>query len=249
MSGVAHLRHPRLLAAPLLSGALLLAMIAYGGMDPARPAGAEAYQARVRQAVQAVPYGIGRWTGMDVQSSLSAIRLLRPNIILQRRYTNQDTGESVAILIVHCGDVRDMQGHYPPNCYPAHGWTRGPAAAVQIPVRTGVGEDGGVAVAGETSYSATDYQFVRSDDGLEERMRVCNFFVLPGGGGGRRVFANIGAVDAASRGVASAGLGAGQVQILASGSMPPERREEVVRTFVEAIEPAIRVIAGGINGG
>jgi hypothetical protein len=220
--------------APALSVALLVTMIARAGVEPQRPPGVEAYHARVREAVKAIPFGIDSWIGEPVETSLAAVRLLRPNILMERRYTDPQTGASLGLLVVHCTDVRDMIGHYPPNCYPASGWQLRSAAARSIPTEHG-------------DYPATEYRFVRAADGLERPLAVTNFFVLPRPDA--QVFPDIDAVNRAARGKATAGLGAAQIQVLGGESLPPERRAAIVAKFIQAIEPAIRVIATGANGG
>jgi hypothetical protein len=86
------------------------------------PEDAEDYHRAIRDAVNAIPHQIGPWEGADEEVTPAAIELLRPNIIMARRYTHQDTGQVVSLLIVHCKDARDLMGHYPPVCYPAQGW-------------------------------------------------------------------------------------------------------------------------------
>jgi len=54
-------------------------------------------------------------------------------------------------MIVHCGDVRDMIGHYPPVCYPANGWKPGPSAPTGIQVN-------------QEDATAYRYEFSRNDE-------------------------------------------------------------------------------------
>ena len=81
------------------------------------------YHAAIREAASRVPYFIGDYVGEDVSVPQSAVELLKPNVILSRRYTNSRTGAIVDFLFVHCEDAQDMLGHHPPVCYPAHGWS------------------------------------------------------------------------------------------------------------------------------
>jgi hypothetical protein len=86
------------------------------------PDDAEDYHANVREVVSAIPRSLGPWEGVDEEATPAAIELLRPNILLTRRYTHRVTGDVVSLLLVHCKDARDLMGHYPPVCYPSQGW-------------------------------------------------------------------------------------------------------------------------------
>ncbi len=129
--------------------------------------------AMVQQAVDAVPYRVGSWVGEDVEVPPSAIEILRPNAILSRRYDRLGGGGSMQLLIVHCSDARDMQGHHPPVCYPAHGWMRSRERS-----------DNGtcsIQVGGE-ELRLRIYNFRMLDSlGGEKHLRVFNYFLLPDG--------------------------------------------------------------------
>jgi Protein of unknown function (DUF3485) len=109
---------------PMVSILMLLGMIAEARTH-VQPAVAEPHLARCRAAIDAFPITIrgawGVWMGRDTDVPVSATQLLRPNKILSRDYLNDATKTTVSLLIVDCGDARDLQGHYPPNCYPAQG--------------------------------------------------------------------------------------------------------------------------------
>lgn len=216
--------------APALSGALIAGMLVVGGTNARPPEHVDAYHARVRDAVLAVPYRIGSFVGVNTESSVAAVRLLRPNAMLQRQYTDPETGHSVALLIVHCGDVRDMLGHYPPVCYPAHGWRQERVTPDTITVNG-------------QRMPARRYEFARTDMGLEQRMEILNFFVMPASGA--QVLPDMEELNRASRAHARAGLGSAQVQMLGLATLPSDRRESVKADFVRAIEPVIRAIAEG----
>ncbi len=118
-----------MLGAPLLSVLMLLGMLLEASTH-LQPRDAEAYHARVRDAVGEVRDDariIGTWFGRDEEIPQVAVQLLRPNIMLSRTYTdslNRDMskqGRTAYVLIVACKDSRDMLGHYPPICYPGQG--------------------------------------------------------------------------------------------------------------------------------
>ena len=172
--------------------------------DPA----AMARQEAVAAAVEAAPYQIGRWLGTDIPVPRAAVELLRPNAILSRRFRRAEGGYSVSLLVVHCMDVRDMGGHYPPVCYPSAGWlsTEDPASGEATL------EVGGRRLPVEM------YAFRRIEGGIREsRIRVYNFFVLPDGG----VTADIAKLRGRSERLALSAEGVAQIQIITAIEMPP----------------------------
>ena len=86
------------------------------------PANTEPYHMRIRDAADKSPDRIGDWIGQSIETPPSAIKLLRPNVIISKYYLNYVTGQWASVLIVDCSDARDLIGHYPPNCYPSQGW-------------------------------------------------------------------------------------------------------------------------------
>lgn len=220
--------------APVLCAAVLLAEMRFGFMAVPVTPGVEEYQADVRVAMERMPYRVGDWIGADVAVPTSAVRLLKPNMLLQRRYTNTTTNEVVSVLIVHCGDVNDMLGHYPPVCYPASGWTEESR------------EDTSAPLAG-AEYPARLYVFRRLSRGTDQTMTVMNFFVLPDAQ--EHIVSNMERLQRLAQRREAAGLGSAQVQIVGGEGMTEERRREVVALFVGALEPIIREIAEGVNRG
>ncbi len=216
--------------APLLAALMLAVMLVLSPFSVKAVEGADRYFDGVRDVVSDTPYKIGDWIGRDQEVAPAAVRLLRPTVILQRTYKHRSTGQSVSLLVVHCADTRDMQGHYPPICYPAHGWTN-----------TGF-EEWSIAVAGQ-SLPARQYTFERVRGGSTTQMRVVNFFVLPSSGA--QFFPEISAVDRASRDIRAAGLGAAQVQIITTDPRVDLSTDGVVGEFVSHLERALRVIAEG----
>ncbi len=196
--------------------------------------GAPEYFDRVALAIERVPYRVGRWIGRDVDTTPAAVRLLRPNKLMQRRYTDPATGEEVSLLIVHCGDVRDMAGHYPPVCYPAHGWKEiENTEAYEV-----------ISLLGQTA-RARLYRFTQGREGVVREMLVVNFFVLPGEG--QFVTHNMDDLERATQRRAIATLGSAQVQILVDHGMSEESRRQTVAEFVRAIEPSLREVARGVE--
>lgn len=218
---------------PFVAFGLLVAIALFKGFVPAKTAGVDEYFEAVRISVERIPYRIGSWVGRDGVPSEAAQRLLKPNKIMHRDYIDPATGARVGLLVVHCGDVRDMLGHWPPNCYPANGWVE-------------QGREDATFMMGGLTMPAKDYSFVRGADSLTRtHQRIFNFFVLPESD--RDIVANMDEVTRASQRRLAAGLGAAQVQILTPQSMTDAERAAVVEQFIRAIEPTIQTIAQGVS--
>src|SRR5262245_46366259 len=219
-------------AAPFLCAAILVALLIRGGVSAGRPLGTNDYRARVRAALEAIPYKIGPAVGLDVPPTPAAQKLLSPNKIIERRYIDPTTGAGFSILIVHCGDVRDMIGHFPPVCYPANGWRARGASSLELEIN------------GEHA-NAVRYEFSRLDEVIERRMSVLNFFVIPEEGA--TFFPSMDAVERASRSSETGGLGVAQVQIVVPEESGQQWQQTIVRETLAAISPALRTIAQGIK--
>jgi exosortase len=214
--------------APVAAVVLLAAALILGGFDAARPASAPEYQARVAAAIRALPYRLGRAVGLDRPVRPGALRILRPNAILERQYLDAGSGEGFGLTIVHCSDARDLEDHYPPRCYPANGWTSGPAQELAL-------EAQGIEVP------ARVYRFVRQSDRGESRARVLSFFVLPGD----TISSDMSAVTAASRSTARAGLGAAHIMVSFDGGADDDAIRRLMGPVLEDLLPVVRTIQGG----
>lgn len=199
-----------------------------------RPASPEVgpYFDRVAERVHGVPYTLGTWVGRDAEVVPAARELLRPNAIVQRRYSRLEDGAWFDVILVHCGDVRDMQGHYPPVCYPAAGW--------EI--------DGGtptVAGIGDRGVPATEYRAVWPHDRTVPPVRIVLMFAMPGDG--VQFAREMGALRAAARTSARAEMGVLQVQVLTPTTMDERTRRELLPQVWRMLEPVVREVAGGPN--
>src|SRR6185503_4134420 len=195
----------------ILSPWLTLAVLA--GMAywlPARAefdAQAESRKAEVAAALQRVPLFIGDWVGKGWDEiPREAQQLLRPNAIMGRTYSRLG-GPSLNILVVHCGDARDMIGHYPPVCYPSAGW---------LDVEPEPGADTTVR-AGSIELPVRAYRFRRiREHGQEDVIRILNAFILPDGSMTR----DIDDINRQSERLAVSVQGVAQVQIMVAAAMP-----------------------------
>src|ERR1700722_12212163 len=109
-------------AAPAACVALMLGMIAENATH-ITPANAGPYHAAARLAVESIPTKIGSWSRKDEKIPREAIKLLRPNVICCWKYSDNDVSHPrwydrwASLLVDQCRDARDMNGHWPPNCY------------------------------------------------------------------------------------------------------------------------------------
>lgn len=216
------------LFAPPLAAAILLASMAIGGVDVVPVPGREAYFGQVADEVQGIPYAIEDWRGEDQEVIQAARKLLKPNAMVQRRYVRPGEG-SFGLLVVHCKDVRDMEGHYPPICYPSQGWTADGRSSETITVD-------------DETVPMRRYIFERNV-GLEtNRIVVWNVFVMPGQ---EHLMADIDGLTRAARSTRRAGLGAAQIQVLMPEGSGQER--PVVEACLRSLLPMIRTIAEGTH--
>jgi hypothetical protein len=174
----------------------------------------------IRAARETVPYCVGDWVGRDVEPAPAVVAMLRPSVLLQRGYRNLRTGESATVLFVRCGDARDLMGHYPPVCYPAHG--RG--------LVTARGRDFRV---GSMAISGMRYRFAATGAASPGEIVVDNFMALPSGRFGR----DMDAVDAVARDPRLRQLGAAEMQVVTDAEMTDARRDEVFETLVASYSP------------
>lgn len=219
-------------AAPVVSFALLVVILLTRGAGAQAPPGAEAYHEEVAAAIERIPYKIGDWVGTDVEAPPAAQQLLRPNKLMQRRYENIVTGRTMSVLIVHCKDSRDMVGHFPPVCYPSNGWSAQGAQEASFALASG-------------TFPARVYRFNRIVEGVEQRLRVFSFFVVPAGEA--EIASDYDALNAASRDRRLTGLGAAQVQLIGGEGFTEAERRAVIDEFIQALTPVIRLIGEGVQ--
>lgn len=217
--------------APLISAGILLALAVARLWTEAPSADTTAYMARVAERIDAMPYRIGRFIGVDAEVTPGAVELLQPNRILQRRFKDPVTGEQFSLVIVHCKIAKDMAGHFPPNCYPRAGWEATEEA------------DTVSLEAADTIVNASLYHFSLDNGLLPTRIDILNFFVVPSGP--QRYGSDMRLIDLASRSAAGSRLGAAQVQIITPRGMDEATRESIWAQTMDVALPVLTEIAGG----
>jgi len=219
--------------APLVCAIMLVALMGLHQTSGFSEEQVEAYHERIKQAAREIPYKIGEnWHGIDRDITPAAQRLLRPNVLFQRTYTNQITKESADLLFVHCGYIRDMQGHYPPNCYPAHGWQKSGQTPTTIRI-------------GPSQYPANRFTFDKSFRSQQSEIVVTNFFIVASEE--QPVLRDMGDLRRLGERRRRNALGSAQVQVVTSSEMPAAEREEVVALFLEALKPIVETIGDGVK--
>lgn len=211
---------PAILLTPLLLAGMFAERRAL--LTPEDPA---PYHERVKEAVDATPARAAGWEGTRADIPTPARELLRPNVILARRYASTDGPGVATLLVVHCSDSRDLGGHHPPVCYPATGWTTSAAEAVEIQLS-------------DARLPAMRYEFTQNVQGEEHRQVVYAFFVLPDHG----VEREINVVRAAAADYRLRRFGAAQIQVVMPGSFSASTERRIVSDLVTLTEPAIRAV-------
>jgi Protein of unknown function (DUF3485) len=215
-------------AAAVLVTVCLLAGAAIEGSALGPPAAAAPYHARCRAAAQQIPLNVGDWTGRDIAVPAQAVQLLRPNVVMSRRYTNTITGHAASVLLVQCRDVRDIVSHYPPICYPV---TRGMELAASHQRELNVGQK---------PIPLTEYEFRSSQFGPGQSVVVQNFILMPSGDIATDM-------EPVKRQLALRNryLGAGQVQVVFGASVPADARDRAFVELVGAFRPLIDAVLSG----
>ena len=209
-----------ILAPPLLCLGIL-GGIAVQKSTHVKPRDAAAYHERAKEAIGKMDYTIGNaqdgiWVGEDIEPTKAAVQLLRPNIILSRRYTDTSSGSRVCnVLIVQCGNSRDMVGHYPENCYPSSG----------EPMVGKVPRDWKI---GDRTITGTEYTFERFTRGQPMRRCVYSFLVVPEVG----IVRDIKGVNKAAENYQRRHFGAAQFQFVMHADLSLEERDRIFTTLM-----------------
>lgn len=212
----------------ILAFVLLAWMGAHRYATVRRPAGVEEYHANVRAAVTQVPAEIGGWVGKDIPVPPRAIRVLDPNAIVSRQYTNVEKGDLAGLLLVHCADAHDMVGHFPVRCYKAAGWD----------LKSSRERDW---VVGDLRLTGMEYVFVRDAreaPGEQNTVIVANCLLRPGG----QVLRDMNALSRTIVGAGGQASGAGQVQVYFDPTVLEARRDAAVVALVQGYRPVIDAI-------
>jgi hypothetical protein len=227
-------RYPTVL---LLATLVLLAGMTVETLARPRAADAAPFHARMRAAAARLPLNWGPWTGEDAPIVEAAVKLLHPNVMIERRYVNPAEQLAASLLIVQCSDARDMQGHYPPNCYPGQGF--------RLEETTDLGMDlapQGSALGAGRRLTGRRYLFSRTADLTTVSITVDNYLLVPGRGCVREMRE----VYAVGSDYARRHYGAAQIQIVMQNALVrPADRDRVARELLELARPVLEVLLEG----
>lgn len=211
-----------------IAAAMLLVGVAIDRVSQPKPADAREYHQRVQTAAAGIPLRFGNWNGKDVAVPRAAIKMLSPNVIISRRYVNIADGHEVNVLLVQCGDARDIVAHYPPNCYRGGGWT-----LTQSTPRHWLARD--------MTIDGTEYHFIMNSFDRMGSLTIDNFMILPNG----HIVPDMNAVNLAAGDVRRRYFGAAQIQVIFQDDLPVDRRDEIFSEFVAAMYNTIVTIRSG----
>lgn len=225
------------MAIPAASAALLVALTAAGTLNPKAPENTGAYFEAVARTMDRLPYRLGTWIGTDLSSAPpQVLEMLRPNRVIHRGYSRDR--DQFRLVMVHCTDVRDMQGHYPMRCYPATGWTPTGSETVRANY------------AGEER-DLTIFRFNRTGDfGRPMSITIGLFFALPTQGlppPAEAIYADLGGVRGASENRRRNLLGSAQFQIIFDSDKPSDEVVRVIEEIAPALDPVIEAVAEGLR--
>jgi hypothetical protein len=195
---------------------------------------ADEYHARVAEALYQVPrsMGNGEWVSSDAKPlTKGAMAMLRPNITMSQRFINTNTRSEASLLLVQCRDARDLDGHYPPVCYPASGWTM-----------SGQRKQDWTLGDGDVVHG-TMYDFECMKVTGRVAMKIYNVMVLPNG----TTSPDMRGVDTIARNRNMRHFGAGEIQILTIAGMDDEERKKVITTILTDLKPVIDAIRQGVT--
>lgn len=206
--------------APLVATLLLLSGIAADRALLKKPSlDTETYHNRVQASAASVPLLNGMWMGTDISIPQGAVALLKPNVIVSRRYEEIGTGRHLQLLFVQCKDARDIIGHYPPVCYPGQGWVE-------------IHREEADWRLGDATITGMRYHFMTPQ---RRTVTVENFMALPSGHTAR----NMDAVERAAQDSSQKYFGAAQVQLVYDTDLSVTEREETFSSFIGMLRPLL----------
>jgi hypothetical protein len=186
----------------------------------------ERYQDRIRIQAETIPARIGSWVGEDVPVPVQALEVLRPNVLISRRYVNVEKNWSASILFVHCFDAQHMVGHYPARCYPAEGWQ----------LQRSTEQDWSV---GDLQLTGTEYEFTMSNAlgsvQNNQDIIVDNCLFRPDG----KILRDMESMSNTLLGAYGQNTGSGQLQVIFDAAMPQDQRAKAFSELAIGYLPAI----------
>jgi len=210
-------------AAPLLTLAVLIASPAVIARPVTSADDIERLGA-IKVAMEAVPTRIDDWIGIDVAVPTEASEILNANALLSREYSQigkSGVATKVTMALIHCRDVRDMNGHWPLNCYPQSGWSIDKVIdRIDVPGPNDV------------TYPFAWCRFTIADGtGIQRAMTVLYAFVLPDG----RLETDMRSLGATSTRRRDSAKGVAQFQFVFYADVPAESCARVAKALMQGM--------------
>ncbi len=206
---------------------MLLGMVAEN-QSRLTPRDAEPYHAMAKRAIDSIPTSVGSWSSVPEKVPDEAIQLLRPNDIRCLRYVDNVLTSPrwydrwASLLVDQCKDARDMEGHWPPNCYVNSGEDETYSEPRDWKV-------------GDLLIPGMEYHFLKTTAAESSREAVYNFLIVPG----RGIVRDMNGVRKAAQDYQQRYYGAAQFQLVMNADLPQQERDEI---FTTLMQPCVRVI-------
>ena len=221
-----------ILAAPVASLLVLIGMAVETTATRVAPSDADVYHHAAKRAVESIPTRIGTFSARIEKQPREAIALLKPNVILCLKYADSDSTNPrwqdrwASLLVDQCRDARDMNGHWPPNCYPNSGQEQVYATPREWVVN-------GFHIRG------TEYGFRQVTATSSTRTAVYNFLIVPGQ---RQTLADMAGLRHAAEDYRQRFYGAAQFQLVMDGDLSPQDRDGIFQTLMTPCVPVIQTL-------
>ncbi len=224
-------RRRYIFAAPAAVLALLVGMAAESAATRVVPGEADAYHRAAKRAIESIPTHVGSFSARVEDPPRQAIALLKPNAILCFKYADSDASDPrwqdrwASLLVDQCFDARDMNGHWPPNCYR----NSGQEMTYSTP-RDWVVD--GLAING------MEYGFRQVTATSSTRTTVYNFLIVPG----RGILRDMPGLRKAAEDYRQRFYGAAQFQLVMDGDLSQADRDGIFTTLMTPCVPVIRTL-------
>ncbi|HEY0008374.1 MAG TPA: hypothetical protein VGB55_06600 [Tepidisphaeraceae bacterium] len=193
----------------------------------------EPFHVKAALAVERIPLVIAPWMGQEIPLTEDERRILSPNayrcikFVDTRAAALDDPSRQVLLMVAQCRRAGQMNGHYPPECYPSRGY---------MPVGSDQRRSW---VVNGTVIDGMEYAYERREAGRAVRTSVYNFMVLPNQG----IRADMKAINESAEDYQQRYYGAAQFQVVFAGALAEAgSRGERDKIFAELMNPCLGVI-------
>lgn len=210
---------------------LLLGMVQRYRIGPAPDAGP--FLQSVQRAAAAVvasteANGSNSATLVSAESKIprAAYDLLASNVLMSRQYRDLSTNRGFGVVLVHCGDARDMFAHYPPVCYVGNGYRLTQRTPMALTMSDG------------STLPGIEYRFEFGRPDGPPPMRIWNVLLMADD----QRFSDM--ADIRGRVFTSNArfYGAGQIQLVVSADYPESERRAAYAQALALYEPVLRAM-------